>query len=106
MSEKSMSASTSNGRVGDITDAKCLHMVANSKAADLIVAGAFVKNMRGSVTMPNELKPCPFCGSKHIETKYLCFRPFIICYKCHAQIPCYNNYKQAKEAWNRRADNA
>ncbi len=54
MSEKSLSASTSNGRVGDITDAKCLHMVANSKAADLIVAGAFVKSMRGSVIMPNE----------------------------------------------------
>lgn len=52
--------------------------------------------------MENELKPCPFCGSKRVKTQYLYFRPYIICEKCHAQIPCYNNYKQAKEAWNRR----
>ena len=26
------------------------------------------------------------------------------CEKCHAQIPCYNTYPKAKEAWNRRAD--
>lgn len=50
-----------------------------------------------------ELKNCPFCGGK-AEVAYLYFRPYIICNKCHAQIPCYNNYKSAKEAWNRRAD--
>ena len=50
-----------------------------------------------------ELKPCPFCGSLRTEVAYLYFRPYIICQTCHAQIPCYNNYKAAKEAWNRRA---
>lgn len=55
------------------------------------------------VKMP-ELLPCPFCGSKKIEVMYLYFRPYIICEKCHAQIPCYNNYKDAKKAWNRRTE--
>lgn len=54
--------------------------------------------------MKNELKPCPFCGSKRVETRYFLARPYIICEKCHAQIPCYNTYKAAKEAWNRRAE--
>nr|DAG17564.1 MAG TPA: restriction alleviation protein [Caudoviricetes sp.] len=50
-----------------------------------------------------ELKPCPFCGCDRIAVQYLCLRPYVICMRCHAQIPCYNNYKKAKEAWNRRA---
>ena len=50
-----------------------------------------------------EIKKCPFCGGE-AEIKYLCFRPYIICCKCHAQIPCYNNYKTAIEAWNRRVN--
>lgn len=50
----------------------------------------------------SELKPCPFCGSKNIETRYMFFRPYIICCKCLAQTPCYNDYKSAKEAWDRR----
>lgn len=53
----------------------------------------------------NELKPCPFCGSDRISVQYLCFRPYVICEKCHAQIPCYDNYARSKEAWNRRAEN-
>ena len=53
-----------------------------------------------------DLKPCPFCGCDRIEVRYLCIRPYVICMRCHAQIPCYNNYAKAKEAWNRRADNA
>ena len=53
----------------------------------------------------NELKPCPFCGSNRISVEYLYFRPYILCEKCHAQIPCYNTYPKAKEAWNRRDEN-
>lgn len=56
--------------------------------------------------MLNELKPCPFCGGENVKTQYELFRPYIICYKCHAQTPCYNDYKSAKEAWNRRVDHA
>lgn len=52
-----------------------------------------------------ELKPCPFCGCDRIAVRYLCLRPYVICMRCHAQIPCYNNYAKAKEAWNRRAGN-
>lgn len=51
-----------------------------------------------------ELKSCPFCGCDRISVQYLYFRPYVICEKCHAQIPCYNTYAKAKEAWNRRAD--
>lgn len=52
-----------------------------------------------------ELKPCPFCGCDRIAVQYLFLRPYVICMRCHAQIPCYNNYEKAKEAWNRRAGN-
>jgi Lar family restriction alleviation protein len=51
--------------------------------------------------MNKELKPCPFCGGK-AEAGYLYFRPYIVCRKCHAKIPCYNTYPQAIEAWNTR----
>ena len=54
----------------------------------------------------NELKPCPFCGCDRISVQYLCFRPYVICEKCHAQIPCYNTYAKAIEAWNRRVSMA
>lgn len=48
-----------------------------------------------------KLKPCPFCGGE-AETRYLYCRPYIICSKCHARIPCYNTYPKAAKAWNRR----
>lgn len=51
-----------------------------------------------------KLKPCPFCGSERIEVKYFYFMPYIICDKCHAQTPCYSNYKEVCEAWNRRVN--
>lgn len=59
----------------------------------------------GGADNGSELKPCPFCGSNRISVEYLYFRPYIRCEKCHAQIPCYNTYPKAKEAWNRRANN-
>ena len=52
-----------------------------------------------------ELKSCPMCGGKNVETRYVYCRPYIICDKCHFRTPCYNVYEQALEAWNRRADN-
>ena len=52
-----------------------------------------------------EFKPCPFCGGEKVTVQYLVTRPYITCEKCHAQIPCYNTYQEAKEAWNRRVDN-
>lgn len=51
-------------------------------------------------------KPCPFCGGENIDTKYVWGMPYIICAKCHVQIPCYNNYKEALKAWNTRAESA
>lgn len=59
----------------------------------------------GADVKTSELKPCPFCGSNRIEVRYLCCRPYIICEKCHAQLPCYNTYTKAREAWNRRYEN-
>ena len=80
--------------------------------------------------MPNELKPCPFCGEiPYIERKPLwhtcsdgtttgyrgCFEYDIYCHECGCKIPLkgndtiYHTDKEAKqnaiEAWNRRADN-
>ena len=64
--------------------------------------------------MPNELKPCPFCGAKpyifvnkyrHNEESYM-----IKCSNTQCNIiPC--TYEQMDleyviESWNRRADNA
>lgn len=43
--------------------------------------------------------------TQRFVVQYLCLRPYVICMRCHAQIPCYNNYEKAKEAWNRRVDN-
>ena len=82
--------------------------------------------------MPNELKPCPFCGgeaeikiwkrskiidcsafstnpdyckTKKLPTKYLvkCSNPK--CIACRPQTRYFYTKKKAIEAWNRRADN-
>lgn len=66
--------------------------------------------------MPNELKPCPFCGSAgKLQRKYRCkgkrktteYR--IICSNLECEIfPATflkSTYHEAAEAWNRRADN-
>lgn len=55
-----------------------------------------------------KLKPCPFCGGKAAaiwngasnERNY-CVR----CWECGAETSVYKSEKEAKEAWNRRADN-
>lgn len=61
--------------------------------------------------MPNELKPCPFCGC---EVEIVCIgggwfwrhknNPSdIACVITHSKK--YKTYEEAIEAWNRRADN-
>lgn len=56
--------------------------------------------------MPNELKPCPFCGSKNIEiTSYGADIVFIQCDGCSATFPHFDCEKEAIEAWNRRVEN-
>ena len=53
-----------------------------------------------------ELKHCPFCGWKHINTfleDYFCWR--CECHRCGASVKGMNR-KDAEDAWNRRADNA
>lgn len=57
--------------------------------------------------MPNELKPCPFCGSNHIYyQKPCCFGNYygssVTCLDCGANIDKQDDL--AIEAWNRRAE--
>lgn len=63
--------------------------------------------------MPNELKPCPFCGSKAQRLTRLPFyqmprfkgRRAIVC--CNCGVFMYGNTEdEAEELWNRRSDNA
>ena len=56
----------------------------------------------------DELKPCPFCGCKEVES-YLYDRFYgvkrykVCCTKCSAQF-YRGTQKEAEEAWNRRAN--
>ena len=52
-----------------------------------------------------KLKPCPFCGSKHIDiTNFGEVMWFIQCDDCNATFPECDTKKEAIEAWNRRAN--
>lgn len=55
-------------------------------------------------TMNNgDLKPCPFCGSKNIRvTNWGMYRCW--CADCLAKTADEIREKDAKEAWNRRAE--
>lgn len=50
-----------------------------------------------------KLKPCPFCGGKALALGHHVF--WIRCLKCGAETTSCCSLEQAKEAWNRRADN-
>ena len=55
-----------------------------------------------------ELKPCPFCGSKHIRVwgidKTQIMSPFVQCGSCLATTSVANTKKEAIKAWNMRAE--
>lgn len=65
--------------------------------------------------MQTELKPCPFCGGEAKTNETAGIRKenlhgwgWIGCQKCRVFINFIDNIRgarQAKEAWNRRADN-
>lgn len=92
------------GKIVDCNDVK------NCRNCDFQTTKNGVKNCKEMVKIwankeYEEFAPCPFCGGKKVTVQYLFARPYIICEKCHAQIPYYNTYQEAKEAWNRRVDN-
>lgn len=50
-----------------------------------------------------ELKPCPFCGSKHIRFKRGSNAGvWLQCENCFTEINLYRTEEEAIEAWNRR----
>lgn len=49
-----------------------------------------------------KLKPCPVCGGEAAaiwKGNY-----WVRCWECGAETPIYKSEKEAKEAWNRRAE--
>lgn len=59
--------------------------------------------------MPNELKPCPVCGSTYLldaGVEHLGGKQgyIIICADCHLHFERKNKRKAIKD-WNRRSDN-
>lgn len=55
--------------------------------------------------MPNELKPCPFCGGEQIIIKRGKFMWWCKCEKCNAESGVRSKKLDAIYAWNRRVDN-
>lgn len=53
--------------------------------------------------MSEELKPCPFCGSKRIKAHDVGEGWWCICQDCKAQGPFKMLENTAVDAWNRRA---
>lgn len=55
--------------------------------------------------MPNELKPCPFCGKYPLLYRSTFSERYRVrCEKgCGAETAPYGTKLKAKEAWNRRA---
>lgn len=62
------------------------------------------------MTEQNNLRPCPFCGSKYVfvRTTYLKDGAHyeVYCAKCSANGGSRTEERKAREDWNRRVDNA
>jgi Lar family restriction alleviation protein len=63
--------------------------------------------------MQNDLKPCPFCGSKYVFVRtthrkdgLLNTQYEVYCYECSANGGSRTEERKAREDWNRRVDNA
>lgn len=64
--------------------------------------------------MPNELKPCPFCGGEaQLEHDFMGIgSSYVVCKKCGLKSVSFmrsfecSSDANAVEYWNRRADNA
>lgn len=70
-----------------------------------------MNGLRLVTTMPNELKPCPFCGGipRIIENKLNLNKILygVYCVDEHHEVSVgyFDSEEEATEAWNRRADN-
>lgn len=56
-----------------------------------------------SGTVSEELKPCPFCGSKNVHEMRYEASDFIQCHDCFASSRADLPMAEAVEEWNRRA---
>lgn len=61
---------------------------------------------KGFLSRVEELKPCPFCGSKKLEVCYTVDyeERLVSCNDCDADGPMCSTREMAIEAWNRRAE--
>ena len=78
----------------------------------------FLKNgdSKGEKIMPNEVKPCPFCGEQPMLDRHDIFcdcgvelkiQPFVSGDKSIDGFPTYQEARQEMiDAWNRRVNNA
>lgn len=53
--------------------------------------------------MSEQLKPCPFCGGKDVETRTSSMSWLVDCYTCDARGPLCGSEDRAIEEWNDRA---
>ena len=60
--------------------------------------------------MTNDLKPCPFCGSKDVGVyediygNYANILKCVLCRTCNCRTSARRNENEVVEAWNRRAE--